>query len=68
MPGHYCEACPIIIRMREEDRLAKLALKGRIDPSLMFAGVPWIPAWNMDSLSGKIVYQPYAPHFSYVCV
>ena len=54
--NEYCETCPVIMRMKQEDFLLKQLIKGRIDVATLLHGAPWLPSMNYRSLSGKYVF------------
>ncbi len=51
----YCESCPVIRRMMEED--ARIAEElARLGDPYGFLG-HWIPAWNENSLDATFTYE-----------
>jgi nitrogen fixation-related uncharacterized protein len=57
-PGEYCEACPVVIKMRQDELVWKRVHKGEVDPFvLLHDNHAWYPAWNEESLLRSVKYE-----------
>ena len=53
----YCECCPVIRQMREQERLLLAELRVMGNPFDYLHDGPWIGAWNEDSISRILEYS-----------
>jgi hypothetical protein len=56
-PGEYCEVCPTVVQMREDDVAACKALRLVVDPALLIHDQPWLPSAHYGSLDSKFIYM-----------
>ena len=59
-PGEYCDDCPVIQRMHQQDVETKRLIDELYTPNgVLDEGKPiiWWPVWNEDSLTRKFTYD-----------